>query len=102
MNVKIDVNVNLSNIEVIINKISKLMDLNRINSNETVNLNNKTQSVEVTADTLRYLLTELAKEGKTQEVKDILKKYNCTKIPQLNKSDYNQVYLELKQIRKGN
>ncbi len=120
MNVKIDVNINLNNIGAIMDRISKFMDLNRIDSSSLIRLDNKSQSLEtsveaidnsyieevkeiepedITADKLRCFLTELSKEGKTEEARAILDKYNCTKISQLKKSDYQHVYIELSNIK---
>lgn len=119
MNVKIDVNVNLTNIEAIISRISKMMDLVRVTSSEVTTVDNKSQSIEqsleiisndnidinnkeviqveeITTDKIRYLLTDLSKMGKYQQVKVILEKYNATKVGQIKKSDYNQIYKELK------
>ncbi|MGL5750058.1 MAG: hypothetical protein ACRCXT_05995, partial [Paraclostridium sp.] len=121
MNIKIDVNINLANIEAIVGRISKMMDLNKVAATEITNVDNKSQSIaenieaidnsykaantkenkadEISEDTLKYLLTDLSRQGKSVEVKTILKKYNCTKIPHLKKSDYNKVYKELNNIK---
>ena len=55
----------------------------------------KAYKEEVTMDKLRGILIDLSKIGKSQEAKGVLEKYNATKIPQLDKSDYNKVYNEL-------
>lgn len=113
MDIKIDVNLNLNNIENIIDKISNMIDLNK-----AININNKNQEIKVedkqennetkvtkldekediSTDTLRYLLVELSKQGKAEDAKNVLKKFNCTKIPQLKQSDYKKVYDELKKV----
>lgn len=110
MNIKIDVNLNVTNIEAIISRISKMMDLNRVDSSEIIEeknidtISNKSVEVknnddinseEITTDKIRYLLTDLSKVGKYQQVKVILEKYNATKVGQIKQSDYSQIYKEL-------
>lgn len=113
MNIKIDVNLNVTNIEAIISRISKMMDLNRVDSSEIIEeknidtISNKSVEVknnddinseEITTDKIRYLLTDLSKVGKYQQVKVILEKYNATKVGQIKPSDYIKIYKELLQL----
>ena len=95
MNLKIDVNINVSNVEAIVDRISKIMDLSRLSLDDNNKLGDKAYKEEVTMDKLRCILIDLSKIGKSQEAKGVLEKYNATKIPQLDKSDYNKVYNEL-------
>ena len=98
MNLKIDVNINVSNVEAIVDRISKMMDLSRLTLDDN-KLGDKSYKEEVTMDKLRCILIDLSKIGKSQEAKGVLEKYNATKIPQLDKSDYNKVYNELSNLK---
>ena len=98
MNFKIDVNINVSNVEAIVSRISKMMDLGRLTLDDN-KLGDKSYKEEVTMDKLRGILIDLSKIGKSKEAKGVLEKYNATKIPQLDKSDYNKVYNELSNLK---
>ena len=84
MILKIDVNINISNIEAIVDRISKMMDLGRLSLGDNNKLGDKAYKEEVTMDKLRCILIDLSKIGKSQEAKGVLEKYNATKIPQLD------------------
>ena len=58
MNLKIDVNINVSNVEAIVDRISKMMDLGRLSLGDNNKLGDKAYKEEVTMDKLRCILID--------------------------------------------
>lgn len=99
MEIKIDINLNLQNINQIIDKLSGLIDKNISNTSiedksDFKSLNNK--SIEnLSIDDLRNKISSLSQIGKVSKAKEILSKYNATKVSQINNQDYEKIYNEL-------
>ena len=119
MEIKIDINLNLQNINQIIDKLSYLInkptyiepnpstkaisqevihksDVKTSNNIKSeVNEEILTQVNENTIDDIRDKISNLSQIGKVSKAKEILSKYNATKVSQINNEDYENLYKEL-------
>lgn len=99
MEIKIDINLNVQNINQIIDKLSCLINKNIPNTSiedksDFKSLNNK--SIEnLSIDDIRNKISSLSQIGKVSKAKEILSKYNATKVSQINNQDYEKIYNEL-------
>lgn len=96
MEIKIDINLNLQNINQIIDKLSCLINKNVSieDKSDFKSLNNK--SIEnLSIDDIRNKISSLSQIGKVSKAKEILSKYNATKVSQINNQDYEKIYNEL-------
>jgi hypothetical protein len=128
MEIKIDINLNLQNINQIIDKLSYLInkptyiepnpstkaisqsgndksDLktsNNIKSEINKEIHPKLNEdkvnenkVDITIDDIRNKISNLSQIGKVSKAKEILLKYNATKVSQINSEHYENLYKEL-------
>jgi len=128
MEIKIDINLNLKNINQIIDKLSYLInksnyiepnpstkaisqsvsnksDLKTSNNikseiNEEINMQVNENKVNenklaITIDDIRNKISNLSQIGKVSKAKEILSKYNATKVSQINNEHYENLYKEL-------
>ncbi len=56
----------------------------------------------VTLEQLRSLLSEMARDGMTESVKQLLLRNGTDRLSKLNPSLYEEVYLSAEEIRNGN
>lgn len=56
----------------------------------------------VTLEHLRSLLSEMARDGMTESVKQLLLRNGADRLSKLNPSLYEEVYLSAEEIRNGN
>lgn len=89
MEIKIDININLSNFNQIINQLSQLMS----NTDEKVKQIQPKENIDMTK--LREKVTYLASGGNLEKVQEILNKYNAKKITDVKPDDYEKVYNEI-------
>jgi len=123
MEIKIDINLNLQNINQIIDKLSYLInkstyiepnpstkaisqevtdksDLQSSNNikseiNKEISTQVNENTVDLTIDDIRNKISNLSQIGKVSKAKEILSKYNATKVSQINNEDYENLYKEL-------
>ena len=123
MEIKIDINLNLQNINQIIDKLSCLInkatyiepnpstkaisqevihksDLKSSNNikseiNKEISTELNENTVDLTIDDIRNKISNLSQIGKVSKAKEILSKYNATKVSQINNEDYENLYKEL-------
>ncbi len=123
MEIKIDINLNLQNINQIIDKLSYLInkatyiepnpstkaisqevidksDLKSSNNikseiNKEIRTELNENTVDLTIDDIRNKISNLSQIGKVSKAKEILSKYNATKVSQINNEDYENLYKEL-------
>lgn len=94
MNIKIDINLNLENINQIIETLTTMMNFDTYKANVCTENNNITKET-VTLDTIRENISKLSQHGKIQTAKEILSKYNASKVSQINCNDYENINKEL-------
>ena len=123
MEIKIDINLNLQNINQIIDKLSYLINKgtyiepnpstkaisqevsnksdiktsNNIKSeiNKEIHTKLNENTVAITIDDIRNKISSLSQIGKVSKAKEILSKYNATKVSQINNEHYENLYKEL-------
>ncbi|WP_042274471.1 hypothetical protein [Faecalimicrobium dakarense] len=104
MEIKIDINLNLQNINQVIEKLSYL--INKNNNLEIKDTNIHTNEIElnrteiiknecITIEDIREKISKLSQMGKVSKAKEILSKYNASKVSQLNINDYESINKEL-------
>lgn len=109
MNIKIDVNINLENIEPIIKKMAKIF--NGTSNIYTKNCDNhplemvedikgiNNQSIsKISSNDLKGVMANLSHMGRAKEVKEILLKYNASRLNEVNEKDMDYVYSELRNL----
>jgi len=57
--------------------------------------------VPITLEEVRTVLAELSRDGKTQEVKNLLKKHGATKLSEINPDEWEALLEEAAEIRHG-
>ena len=57
--------------------------------------------VPITLEEVRTVLAELSRDGKTQEVKDLLKKHGASKLSEINPDEWETLLEEAAEIRHG-
>ncbi len=57
--------------------------------------------VPITLDEVRTVLAELSRDGKTKEVKEILKRHGAARLSEVNPDDYEAVLDEAAELRHG-
>jgi hypothetical protein len=128
MEIKIDINLNLQNINQIIDKLSYLINKGTyiepnpstkaisqsVNDKSDIKTSNNIKSkinkeihtklnenkvnentVDITIDDIRNKISSLSQIGKVSKAKEILSKYNATKVSQINSEHYENLYKEL-------
>lgn len=102
MEIKIDINLNLQNANQIIEKLSYI--INKTNKSQidpiqidTANkeIHTKVSENTITIDEIREKISKLSQIGKIEKAKEILSKYNSTKVSQINAKDYENINKEL-------
>ncbi|HSQ87560.1 hypothetical protein [Romboutsia sp.] len=106
MEIKIDINLNLQNANQIIEKLSYI--INKTNKPQNIKsqdhiqidstnkeISTKANENKVTIDEIREKISELSQIGKIEKAKEILSKYNSTKVSQINAKDYENINNEL-------
>ncbi len=94
MNIKIDINLNLENINQIIETLTTMMNFDTYKANICTGNNNSAKET-ITIDTIRENISKLSQNGKIQTAKEILSKYNASKVSQINCNDYENINKEL-------
>lgn len=89
MEIKIDININLSNFNQIKNQLSQLLP----STDEKVNQIQTKENIDITK--LREKVTYLANGGNLEIVQEILNKYNAKKITDVKPDDYEKLYNEI-------
>lgn len=106
MDIKIDINLNLQNINQIIEKISYLINKEKIGneSKKENNIINKSiddnrtdilKNEDISIEDIRDKISKLSQIGKVSKAKEILSKYNASKVSQINTNDYESINKEL-------
>lgn len=96
MEIKIDLNLNLKNIESVVNLLSKCMSIENNINNETNILTKEVANNLVTDEMIRTIIAKLTKCNKGEKAKNILQTYKAVKVSQIDKKDYEKIYKELK------
>ena len=128
MEIKIDINLNLQNINQIIDKLSYLINKGTyiepnpstkaisqsVNDKSDIKTSNNIKpeinkeihtkvnenkvnenTVAITIDDIRNKISNLSQIGKVSKAKEILSKYNATKVSQIDSGHYEKLYKEL-------
>ncbi|MGL5314858.1 MAG: hypothetical protein ACRC92_16520 [Peptostreptococcaceae bacterium] len=89
MQIKIDINLNLSNFNQIINQLSQLLP----STDEKIKQIEPKENIDMTK--LREKVTYLTNGGNLEIVQEILNKYNAKKITDVKPDDYEKLYNEI-------
>lgn len=96
MQIKIDLNLKIENIESVVNLLSKCMSLeNNINHQTNILTKNAEQNT-VNEEAIRKIIIDLTKANKGEKAKNILQTYKAMNVSQVDKTNYEKIYIELK------
>ena len=95
MNIKIDLNLDLKNVEGVVNLLSKYMNLDTNTNNKTNILTKNVAKNIVTDEMIRRAIAKLASVNKGENAKQILLNHKATKVSQIKETDYEKIYGEL-------
>ena len=84
-------------------KLAKELNLfiEALDSEETPKAEPACELVPITLEEVRTVLAELSRDGKTQEVKDLLKKHGASKLSEINPDEWETLLEEAAEIRHG-
>lgn len=94
MEIKVDININLKNINQIINQLSQLIP-SRLEPAEKIEINEKTTERKIDIIQLREKLVDFGNENGAQQVQVLLQKYNAKKVTEMKPEDYEKLYNEI-------
>ena len=72
-----------------------------ISSNDTVAVSSNKTAAETTIEDVRSVLVSLSQDGKTAEVKALLKKYGANKLSEIEPDSYQALLLDAKELTNG-
>ena len=84
-------------------KLAKELNLfiEALDSEETPNAEPACELVPITLEEVRTVLAELSRDGKTQEVKAILKRHGASRLSEVNPDEWEAILDEAAEIRHG-
>ncbi len=84
-------------------KLAKELNLfiEALDSEETPKAEPACELVPITLEEVRTVLAELSRDGKTQEVKAILKRHGASRLSEVNPDEWEAVLDEAAEIRHG-
>lgn len=94
MEIKVDININLKNINQIINQLSQLIP-SRLEPAEKIEINKKNTERKIDIIQLREKLVDFGNENGAQQVQVLLQKYNAKKVTEMKPEDYEKLYNEI-------
>ena len=93
MEIKVDININLNNINQIINQLSQLIP-GRIQPSEKIEIN-KSLETKIDITELREKVAHFASSGNVAQVQELLQKYNAKKVTDVKPEDYEKLYNDI-------
>ena len=84
-------------------KLAKELNLfiEALDSEETPKAEPACELVPITLEEVRTVLAELSRDGKTQEVKAILKRHGASRLSEINPDEWEAILDEAAEIRHG-
>ena len=84
-------------------KLAKELNLfiEALDSQETPKAEPACELVPITVEEVRTVLAELSRDGKTQEVKAILKRHGASRLSEVNSDEWEAILDEAAEIRHG-
>lgn len=84
-------------------KLAKELNLfiEALDSEETQKAEQACELVPITLEEVRTVLAELSRDGKTQEVKAILKRHGASRLSEVNPDEWEAILDEAAEIRHG-
>ena len=84
-------------------KLAKELNLfiEALDSDETPKAEPACELVPITLEEVRTILAELSRDGKTQEVKAILKRHGASRLSEVNPDEWEAILDEAAEIRHG-
>ena len=84
-------------------KLAKELNLfiEALDSEETPKAEPACELVPITLEEVRTVLAELSRDGKTQEVKEILKRHGASRLSEVNPDEWEAILDEAAEIRHG-
>ena len=84
-------------------KLAKELNLfiEALDSEETLKAEPACELVPITLEEVRTVLAELSRDGKTQEVKAILKRHGASRLSEVNPDEWEAILDEAAEIRHG-
>ena len=84
-------------------KLAKVLNLfiEALDSEETPKAEPACELVPITLEEVRTVLAELSRDGKTQEVKAILKRHGASRLSEVNPDEWEAILDEAAEIRHG-
>lgn len=84
-------------------KLAKELNLfiEALDSEETPKAEPACELVPITLEEVRTILAELSRDGKTQEVKAILKRHGASRLSEVNPDEWEAILDEAAEIRHG-
>lgn len=96
MQIKIDLNLKIENIESVVNLLSKCMSLKNNTNHQTNILTKNAEQNTVNEEAIRKIIIDLTKANKGEKAKNILQTYKAMNVSQVDKTNYEKIYIELK------
>ena len=108
MEIKINLNINIDNINQLIEKLSQLSNTtipSRIKDSDNTEIiqsikpkENTSFNKDIDLTKLRESIATITRNGNILAVQNLLKKYNAKTLVEVNKEDYNSLYNEISKL----
>ena len=87
--------------DVVSKKAKDIVELTASMAQDEKALKPEVKKPSVTLEQLRGLLGEMARDGMTESVKQLLQRYGAEKLSQVSQDDYDQMYMDAEGIKNG-
>lgn len=96
MNIKLDININLENIDFLVKSIQNIISSPSIHKINSKSIISDTQPI--TIQDINNVMSELSQNNRLTEVKEILAKYNVKRTSQLKEENLESIYKDFKRL----